>query len=459
MSASNTHIINTRFFLSEYKALPDNIPYPIISKVIFTKMENIFLNEKDQIHLFAFICGEASIEPYVDIYVWDSMIMPESYERYVIAEGRRMSEEKKERLFFTVNNHYNFKLKPHIPEMKLFCRKIKGLFPQWHFTKYDYSELSEAFQHMYYASYKSGSKEILYKADLPYIAYMSSYIYKYNEKGSDPTSIVNNLPLRLLRILNKPDMVSNLFYEDTSELSLIAFNNYHTLIKSNISLDQWMYLQELSDESSFFYNRGFNSKLYKMLKDEDDPDIIEDYELYYYLQNQIYSENQNTIPEVNELEDKIKNLSLALEYKRNTQLNKQIAIRSFDAEFEYQSTNYVIFPPQHSIDFLTEAEEQHNCCMGYVESHAKYDTTILFLRRIEDVIKPFVTVEIRKKKIVQVFARYNKPAEVEVYRFLQEYAQKKGLIYDPFDVINFEVLARCESKELRNQLVEYLNTN
>ena len=457
MANANTHIINTRFFLNEYTALPDETDYPPISEEEMINMETTFLNETDRIHLYAFICEDFE-EPYVDIYVWDSMLQPDNYERFVIAEGHHMSEEKAERLFRIVNNQYNFKLKDHLPDMKKFCEKVKILFPQWHYLNYKHYELSEAFQHMYYASFESGGKEILYKADLPYVAYMSSYIYNYDDNGSTPTRIVNNLPLRLLRILNKPCLVSRLFYKDEVELALNTYNKFHTYIKSDISPNQLDYLEELCDENSFFYAKGFNSRLYKMLKDEDYPELVEDYEYYYYLWDQIYSNKVIDIPEANELDGRIHNLKLTLDYKRNKTLNSKIAYRAFDSEYEYQTNKYVIYPPQHCIDFLTEAEEQHNCCIEYVETHAKYDTTILFLRRIEDLTKPFVTVEVRNRKIAQVYAKFNKLAEIGVYRFLQEYAKEKDFLYNPFDLISVEDLDKCEDDCLRNQLIKYLDT-
>ncbi len=73
--------------------------------------------------------------------------------------------------------------------------------------------------------------------------------------------------------------------------------------------------------------------------------------------------------------------------------------------------------------------------MDYVSEHAQGMTTITFIRKTKSPDKSFVTMEIRGGTIKQVYGRFNKLPALNVYRFLEEYAEKKGFMYDPYDLI------------------------
>ncbi|MBD5133275.1 MAG: hypothetical protein HDT38_02205 [Clostridiales bacterium] len=61
---------------------------------------------------------------------------------------------------------------------------------------------------------------------------------------------------------------------------------------------------------------------------------------------------------------------------------------------------------------------------GYADRVAKKECIILFLRRCEDISKPFYTVEIRGGKIAQVRGMQNCDATPEVETFMAQWERR-----------------------------------
>lgn len=68
-------------------------------------------------------------------------------------------------------------------------------------------------------------------------------------------------------------------------------------------------------------------------------------------------------------------------------------------------------------EIVTEGSQQSNCVGGYVNSVAKGEDIILFLRKSDDINKSWVTVELQnrndKLSIVQTYATYNNSLDQE----------------------------------------------
>ena len=50
---------------------------------------------------------------------------------------------------------------------------VRRNFPEWHYAEYDKDEIGNALSHLYFASHRSGIREILYKAGLNNLALTS----------------------------------------------------------------------------------------------------------------------------------------------------------------------------------------------------------------------------------------------------------------------------------------------
>lgn len=90
--------------------------------------------------------------------------------------------------------------------------------------------------------------------------------------------------------------------------------------------------------------------------------------------------------------------------------------------FEYAGLRIVI-PTCHD-DIIREGEKLHHCVGGYSDRHFSGKLTILFIRKITNPDKPYVTMEVRGKKIVQVHGYrndINKPLPKSVKLFVEEF--------------------------------------
>ena len=96
--------------------------------------------------------------------------------------------------------------------------------------------------------------------------------------------------------------------------------------------------------------------------------------------------------------------------------------------FVYQEEGLTIVLPQSVKDIVDEGKALAHCVAGYAERHFKGQTTILFLRKIEEPDKPYYTIELNKTgKIVQCRGYRNNyagnPKPQEIKTFEQHYEQ------------------------------------
>ena len=80
--------------------------------------------------------------------------------------------------------------------------------------------------------------------------------------------------------------------------------------------------------------------------------------------------------------------------------------------------------PKQANDLVDEGKALHHCVGGYIDSVAEGKCLIVFVRRVEEPKKPYVTVEVRDGKIAQIHGdRNSKPTE-EVQKFVDLWSRK-----------------------------------
>lgn len=85
---------------------------------------------------------------------------------------------------------------------------------------------------------------------------------------------------------------------------------------------------------------------------------------------------------------------------------------------DFEAGGMKIVYPASSDEIVAEGHALHHCVGGYVDQVAKQKCMILFLRRCADEGKPFYTVEVRGREVVQVRGMENKDATPEVRKFM-----------------------------------------
>lgn len=117
--------------------------------------------------------------------------------------------------------------------------------------------------------------------------------------------------------------------------------------------------------------------------------------------------------------------------KRDAEAKKQYHKRYKELceKYAYSGSDYSIFVPTGAADIIAEGKAQSNCVAGYADRHIKGVTTILFLRRTEEIHKSFGTLEVKTNAkgeayFVQAYAAKNMQLPDDAKQFLNEWLKK-----------------------------------
>ena len=88
------------------------------------------------------------------------------------------------------------------------------------------------------------------------------------------------------------------------------------------------------------------------------------------------------------------------------------------------SNKLQIVCPKQTDDLITEGQALHHCVGTYIERVAAKKCLIVFVRRVEEPEKPFVTVEVSNGKIVQIRGERNSDPTKEVKKFVDLWSRK-----------------------------------
>ena len=80
--------------------------------------------------------------------------------------------------------------------------------------------------------------------------------------------------------------------------------------------------------------------------------------------------------------------------------------------------------PKQTDDLIAEGQALHHCVGTYIERVAAKKCLIVFVRRVEEPKKPYVTVEVRDGKIEQIHGDHNSDPTEEVKKFVDLWSRK-----------------------------------
>lgn len=96
-----------------------------------------------------------------------------------------------------------------------------------------------------------------------------------------------------------------------------------------------------------------------------------------------------------------------------------------------EGEDFQIQAPEDGYEIIREGQIQHICVgdvrQGYLERMAEKKTVILFLRKQDEPEKPFVTMEVRDGRVVQVRGYRNETPDANVLSFVDEFKKSKKL--------------------------------
>ncbi|MCR5490448.1 MAG: PcfJ domain-containing protein [Saccharofermentans sp.] len=404
--------------------------YPLASRSEFSEMERklgfpcVFFFER--------IRDDES--RYIEIYIWEPGVFDvEEYRRFIIEEGMCLPEDREKELMHYARGGRGMLLASD-GELRYLCDVLREYFPYLNYCGYE--EPGKAIEHIYYASHRSGPKEILYKAGLDNIAYDLEIMEHYNFIGRTPSEIVGyNAPLRLLRILNQDGFQRYYTSEEMLRKSIDIYSHFAgTTGKGYPNIYQWYYLERLLDHGLSGV-MDFDRDLYQGLTS-----VMKTLILSQRLEG--YFSIIETFRKLGLKEELKRFLSKPDHYKMHVggRVGDPLIREMFDlraksetAFYVYTNGIYFIRYPKTPMEMALEACALCNCLAGYISRHAEGDTTVLFIRKCSSPDTSFAAMEVDGCEVVQARARFNTDPNPEVMEFVEGFAKAKGLVMDSLE--------------------------
>ena len=87
----------------------------------------------------------------------------------------------------------------------------------------------------------------------------------------------------------------------------------------------------------------------------------------------------------------------------------------------YEDDNYIIIPAESVQSLCDEGYQQNNCVSMYSEKYSSGESQIYFLRKKDNTLKSFVTIEVKDNKIIQARTKYNELPDDNIKKILNKW--------------------------------------
>ena len=99
-------------------------------------------------------------------------------------------------------------------------------------------------------------------------------------------------------------------------------------------------------------------------------------------------------------------------------------MQAISGRLDFEADGMKMVLPANADDLAAEGNALHHCVGSYANRVAKRECVILFLRLTEDLEKPFYTVEVRNRQVIQVRGWDNCAPTPEVKAFMDQWEQQ-----------------------------------
>lgn len=91
--------------------------------------------------------------------------------------------------------------------------------------------------------------------------------------------------------------------------------------------------------------------------------------------------------------------------------------------YEYSDGKYCIIIPKEATEIVLEGRALSHCVGGYAERHIKGKTTILFMRNVQRVRTPLITIELKERSltVIQAHGKKNRDSSAEEQAFIDKW--------------------------------------
>lgn len=313
------------------------------------------------------------------------------------------------------------------------------MHPEWHLKRY-YTKGLRILDHIYHCMVGNTAKELLYKSDLDELAAGIDELDGINLLSKKPSDLYDGLSMRILRSINCKEG-ARLLTTERNRIFLKELNSkFPETFQSRLNDAQCKYLSFLingeltvGETGRLFKARRrdlgaiWNNSLFDifMINEKRKLGVEESIKKLSKI-DPIYEDYFRNSKHV----DTKKALQLDAYLLRNREeYDKKIRQSNRKREDEWQERNkgYVVRYPQTVNDFCRESIYQCNCLLTYLHAYFQNDTTILFMRKTDDVNRPFITLEIYDNTLMQAYHRFNTDCTVEEALWIERYCDRHGI--------------------------------
>ena len=194
--------------------------------------------------------------------------------------------------------------------------------------------------------------------------------------------------------------------------TIVAYMTAHKLMRY---LDnQYAFLQ--------FRLTQFKAQRYRSMQD-----LVTEYRDYLDMcEKQNYDMTNSFVLYPKDLQKAHDKLAHRIQMKADAKVRRDFrtAYQRIMGQLDFELDGMKIIYPATPDDIVAEGHALHHCVGGYVDRVAQQKCMILFLRRCEDITKPFYTVEVCHQKAVQVRGMQNADMTPEVKRFMEHWERQ-----------------------------------
>lgn len=156
-------------------------------------------------------------------------------------------------------------------------------------------------------------------------------------------------------------------------------------------------------------------------------DLVSEYRDYLGMCNKLnYDVKRNSVlfpKDIQKFHDKT---ARRLKHKADAKLKRDFiaAYKDISEQFCFERDGLKIICPSVPDDVISEGHALHHCVGSYIDRVAKNECIILFVRKSCEETKPYYTVEIRGKEVIQVRGIGNCAATPKVQVFIDVFKQQ-----------------------------------
>ena len=302
-------------------------------------------------------------------------------------------------------------------------------------------------------------EEILEKAGLHCIAAHMSEIEEINLIGSSPKTMLNGIPMQVLRCLNTEHGIGILKDAQMREPLIHFFRKVPIAFQDSWNLCQCLFWRDIVIHCPKTEQWKEVTKVFQVLKQFDNRDDYEGYKEYYWNRENI----KNAIllplvPEEHEREELYEKADYICECMLheagwNHYLYQQYARHR--RYFEYHDQEFDVVLLKNLQEFWEESEKQHSCVWGcdYVEEVAAGNKVILSLRKNGEIKIPYATMEIEVTGnyylVRQAKLKYNHELDTTTKIWILDYCRERAIrIHEDCQDLGFRNFKSFTGKEM-----------